>query len=114
MSMNPVEMISASSEKRSKSDLGTNSNRELRLSESDPQAAPASRGEVQVQRDSERSDVIVIKYLDRSGNLILQMPSSQVLHLAQAIEKALEQDAQKRTASRVTGSRSEGGSTDGH
>ncbi|HXJ85946.1 MAG TPA: hypothetical protein VMS18_03960 [Candidatus Binatia bacterium] len=54
------------------------------------------RDEVQVQRDNESSGQIVIKYLDHSGQVILQIPSSQVLGLARAIEKALEEQANRR------------------
>jgi len=54
------------------------------------------RDEVQVQRDSESNGQIVIKYLDHSGQVILQIPSSQVLGLARAIDKALEEQASRR------------------
>src|SRR5437879_4370787 len=37
------------------------------------------RDEVQVQRDSASNGQIVIRYLDHSGQVILQVPSSQVL-----------------------------------
>jgi len=46
--------------------------------------------EVQVQRDSS-TGAIVIKYLDQAGNVVLQVPSSQVLSLARAIEKDLSE-----------------------
>lgn len=52
--------------------------------------------EVQVQRDTTTTE-IVIKYLDRSGNVILQVPSSQVLDVAHAIEQDFQQQAKVRT-----------------
>ena len=66
----------------------------------DPQrTGPSSelpQDEVQVQRDSETNDEIVIKYLDHSGNLILQVPSSEVLGLTRAISEDFEQQAKIR------------------
>ena len=61
------------------------------------QAAELPQDEVQVQRDTESNGQIVIRYLDRSGRLILQVPSSQVLGLARAIEQALEEQTKDRT-----------------
>ena len=52
--------------------------------------------EVQVQQDSQTNGRIVIRYLDHAGELILQVPSSQVLGLARAVEQALEQQAKSR------------------
>jgi len=43
---------------------------------------------VQVQRDTS-TGAIVIKYLDRAGNVVLQVPSSEVLALARAIQQDL-------------------------
>ena len=52
--------------------------------------------EVQVQRVNGAGGDIVIRYLDASGNLILQIPSSQVLGLARAVEQALEEQANRK------------------
>lgn len=66
----------------------------------DPQRAPQSfelpQDEVQVQRDRETNNQIVIRYLDASGQLILQIPSSQVLGLARAIAQTFEEQASAR------------------
>jgi len=59
--------------------------------------------EVQLQRDSELPNELVVRYVDGSGNLILQVPAEQVLQFERAIaaefEKAsaprVEQDGQK-------------------
>jgi hypothetical protein len=56
------------------------------------------KDEVQVQRDSASNGQIVIRYLDHSGQVILQVPSSQVLGLARAIERALEEQATRRSS----------------
>ena len=55
------------------------------------------RDEVQVQRTNDGSGDIVIRYMDPHGNLILQIPSSQVLGLARAIEHALKEQASQRS-----------------
>lgn len=75
---------------------GMQPNRESPVHQRDRKVLEMPQDEVQVQRDSQNQ--IVIKYLDGSGKVIFQVPSSQVLALQQAIEQALEQQAQSRTA----------------
>ena len=72
-------------------------------------APEMSQDEVRVQRDSGVNGQIVIKYLDSEGNLILQIPSSQVLGLARAIEQALEDGAQSGTSEPSGSPSAEGG-----
>lgn len=72
-------------------------------------ASQMSQDEVRVQRDSGVNGQIVIKYLDSEGNLILQIPSSQVLGLARAIEQALEDGAQARKSEPAGPQSAEGG-----
>lgn len=66
-----------------------------------PQKAPApvaeAQDEVQVQRDSTTNGEIVIRYLDRSGDVILQVPSSQMLDVTRVIDANLQQEAKVRT-----------------
>jgi len=69
--------------------------------------------EVQVQQDSQTHGRIVIRYLDHSGDVILQVPSSQILGLAHAIEQALEQQAKSRMRNVIGRDALEGGSN-GH
>jgi hypothetical protein len=62
------------------------------------QATPSPempQDEVQVQQDG-RDGKIVIRYLDGSGNLILQIPSAQVLGLARAVDQALAEQAKNQ------------------
>ena len=75
-------------------------------------AAEMPQDEVEVQRDSEANDEIVIKYMDHTGNLILQVPSSQVLGMVRAID----QDFQREERVRANGSEtnSERGKPHGH
>jgi uncharacterized FlaG/YvyC family protein len=77
-------------------------------------SAEMPRDEVQVQRVNGASGDIVIRYIDASGNLILQIPSSQVLGLARAIEQALEEQANRSTGASEKASPSEGEAFDGH
>ncbi|HTZ81686.1 MAG TPA: hypothetical protein VMB66_00755 [Candidatus Acidoferrales bacterium] len=82
---------------------GPSSNSEL------PQAG---EDEVQVQQGSQTDGRIVIKYLDPSGNLILQIPSSQVLGLARAIDQALNEQQKSRASEGA--SSAEGAKRNGH
>jgi len=61
--------------------------------------------EVEVQRDSAANDEIVIKYMDHSGNVILQVPSSQVLGVTRAIDQDFQREQRLRAnTSAVVGS----------
>jgi len=75
-------------------------------------AAEMPQDEVEVQRDSEANDEIVIKYMDHTGNLILQVPSSQVLGMVRAIDQDFQREEKVRASG--TESSSEGGKTHGH
>ncbi len=76
-------------------DLGNKPKEEIRATQSPRTFAPVRRDEVRVQRDEEANGQIVIKYMDAAGNMILQIPSQQVLGLARAIEEALQEQAQE-------------------
>jgi hypothetical protein len=69
--------------------------------------------EVEVQRDSQNNGEIVVRYVDHSGNLILQMPTEQVLNMTRAIEEGLEREQQSRAKVQETVGH-EGGKSDGH
>jgi hypothetical protein len=55
--------------------------------------------EVQVQRDGQLNGEIVIKYLDGGGQVILQVPSSQVLNLNRSIAHDFEHRVESRPKS---------------
>jgi len=78
-------------------DSGKQSRTEHSTLEPSMDSTQMPRDEVQVQRVNGASGDIVIRYLDASGNLILQIPSSQVLGLARAVEQALEEQANRKT-----------------
>jgi len=69
--------------------------------------------EVQVQRDSGTNGDIVIKYMDHFGNVVLQIPSSQVLGVAHAIDQELAQEAKARAVASETPT-GNGGKNHGH
>jgi hypothetical protein len=59
-----------------------------------PSPPELPQDEVQVQRDSQNRDEVVIKYLDKaSGDLILQIPSAEVLSVAHGIYQEFGQQA---------------------
>ncbi len=82
---------------------------EIRDLRNDSQSSELPRDEVQVQQGSETNGRIVIKYLDHSGKLILQVPTSQVLGLARAVDRALEEQTQTRVPESGARAKSEGG-----
>jgi hypothetical protein len=76
-----------------------------------PEAQP---DEVQVQQDSEIKDEIIIRYVNPAGNVILQIPSSQVLGVQRAIDQVFQQEAKARASADATQTGSRGGKTHGH
>ena len=65
-----------------------------------------------MQRDSQADDQIVVRYMDDKGNLILQVPSQQVLSVAHAIGQDLQREQKARTEAAAP--ESHGGKPDGH
>ena len=92
---------------KSAPDPGTDPKPEVGRPQSTPALSELPQDEVQLQRDSEANGDVVVKYVDRSGNLILQVPSSEVLGLARSIGEDFQQHAKARAADAET--RSEGG-----
>jgi len=72
---------------------GPEPKQEIRHRPQTSEISETAKDEVQVQRDGESNGQIVIRYLDHAGQVILQVPSSQVLGLARAIERALEEQS---------------------
>ena len=125
MSMDPAARIDAARIECHQSDPGTESgksaasqlqNRETHPHWHDHLSSPTANSPapaedaVQVQRENGKQ--IVIRYLDHSGAVILQVPSSQVLRLQQAIESQLEQ-ADNRKRENESKQIPTGGNTDG-
>ena len=79
-----------------RSDLGTRPKQETPDSPKSPAPAELPQDEVRVQHDSETNGTIVIEYMDHAGHVILQVPSSQVLGVARAIEEDFRQAAKDR------------------
>lgn len=91
-------------------DSGNLPKKEIRVPESAAASFEIPQDEVQVQRDSETNGVIVIKYLDHSGSVILQVPSSQVLGMMRAID----QDFAEKGKARSEPADNEGANAHGH
>lgn len=92
---------------------GSSPKQEAQIPQNVSESQQLPQDEVQVQRDPETTE-IVIKYLDRSGSVILQVPSSQVLGVAHAIEQDLAQEAKVRASASAPHADSEGGKVHGH
>lgn len=95
-------------------DPGTAPKPEVRIPQNVPQPTEMPQDEVQVHRDSETNGEIVIRYVDHSGEVILQVPSSEVLGVARAIAQDFQQEAKMRACAGGTEAQSEGGKIHGH
>jgi hypothetical protein len=84
--------------------------------ESSPATAPAVYGpseiaqlgteqdEVQLQRDAEDNNQILVRYVDqKTGDLVLQIPSNQVLSVARGIYEEMQQEARARNSAGISG-----------
>ena len=82
-------------------------NQEIQLTENAESRNESPQDVVQVQRDSQVSNEIVIKYTDQAtGRVILQIPSSEVLAVAQGITQDLRHET--KAGSNPAGSAVEG------
>jgi S-adenosylmethionine hydrolase len=100
-------------------DSGTLPDPEPGESQNVPSLSEVPKDEVEVQRDSQNNGEIVVRYVDHSGNLILQMPTEQVLNMTRAIDEDLERELQapakvQETKVQETVEGHEGGKSDGH
>ena len=77
-------------------DPGTSPKQEAVFEEQGAASAEVPQDEVQLQRDSQTNGEVVIRYLDHSGNLIVQVPSSQMLGVTRAIDQDFQEQAKAR------------------
>jgi|HubBroStandDraft_1064217.scaffolds.fasta_scaffold52847_2 hypothetical protein len=94
-------------------DPGTPPKQEARILPNVSEFQELPQDEVQVLRDQATTE-IVIKYLDRSGSVILQVPSSEVLGVVHAIDQDLAQEAKIRASAAAASTNAEGGKAHGH
>jgi hypothetical protein len=87
---------------------------EVPTSQSVPPSGEMPQDEVEVQRDSAANDEIVIKYMDHSGNVILQVPSSQVLGVTRAIDQDFQREQRLRANTSAVVRSNEGEKAHGH
>jgi hypothetical protein len=85
---------------------------EIQEAQNAPASAELPQDEVDVQRDTQTNGDVVVKYKDPSGNLILQVPSTQVLGVARAITQDFRTEAKARETTAQT--EDKGGNSDGH
>jgi hypothetical protein len=94
-------------------DPGTSPKQEASSGQPAPISTELRQDEVQVQRNSETNGEVVIKYLDHFGNLIVQMPSSQMLGVTRAIDRDFQQKAKVRESEETAALESKGGVSHG-
>jgi S-adenosylmethionine hydrolase len=90
-------------------DTGTSPKQEVSQVPLNSTSTELPQDKVQVQRDSETNGEVVIKYLDHFGNLIVQMPSSQMLGVTRAIDQDLKQEAKVRESEETSAAGKAGG-----
>src|SRR5579863_2311359 len=117
MSINPVQAISQIVEERlannnarpaqspvpaavppNNPNAGTSPKPEVRQPEAASAGAELPHDVVHVQRDNQADGAVVVRYTDHAGNLILQVPSTQVLDIARDIEQDFRTEAKTRAA----------------
>ena len=89
---------------------GTLPERETQSPKASAEPQPLPEDEVQVQHDRVDGE-IVIKYLDRAGEVVLQVPSSQVVGITRSIASDFQEAAKERRQEIESG---EGGKSHGH
>ena len=129
MGIHPVPIIQPASENSDSRDSGgaQSSRRAPVRSDSGSAPEPETAGtqnistlsempqdEVQVQRDNQANGEIVIRYMDHAGNLILQVPSEQVLNVTRSIDQDLEREQQVRLKAEQTVEGHQEGESGGH
>lgn len=97
----------------SSAESGKVSNAEVETPKSSPAPPQVPEDEVQLQRDSELENEVIVRYVDKAGNLILQVPGAQMLNLERAIAAEFHQPKSQAAAeaSKETG---QSGESHGH
>jgi hypothetical protein len=68
-------------------------------SKSAPTEPQLPEDEVQLQRDSELQNELIVRYVDKAGNLILQVPGAQMLDCERAIAAEFHHSEARAVAS---------------
>jgi uncharacterized FlaG/YvyC family protein len=81
--------------------------------------APASSDfppdEVQLQLDSQIRDQVIVKYTDKAtGEVVLQVPSTQVLGVARGIYEDFQRQTKQRASAEEAAAVAAGGKQNGH
>jgi hypothetical protein len=92
-----------------KPDPGTSPKQEAGTAQGPAAGTEIPQDEVQVQRNSQTNGEIVIRYLDHYGNVIVQVPSAQMLGVTRAIDQDLLKEAKARGSGAATPGSNNGG-----
>jgi hypothetical protein len=132
MSINPVpnvepastaQFADASAQKRppakpepssDPTDPGTTPKQKAVAAELAAASAEVAQDEVQLQRDSQTNGEVVIRYLDHSGNLIVQVPSSQMLGVTRGIDQDFQEQAKARESEAAAATKTDAGGNHGN
>jgi len=77
---------------------GNLSDTEVHAPKNDSASSQLPEDEVQLQRDSELEEQIIVRYVNKTGNLIVQIPSPQTLNLERAIAAEFKQPQPQASA----------------
>ena len=70
---------------------GTVSRQEAPGANAAPTVTQQPEDEVELQRDSELENQLIVRYVDKAGNLVLQVPAEQLLNVERAIAQEFRQ-----------------------
>jgi hypothetical protein len=74
----------------------------------------APRDVVEVHQDPTDKGQIIIQYLDKAGNVIVQVPSAQELSVERGIQEEFQREAKRQASADVAATASAGESSHGH
>lgn len=88
--------------------VGTESSPEDPTFRQSPKADESPQDVVELHADSEVKNQLIVEYLNQSGSVILQVPSSEELNVERGIAQELEQAAKLRASESSTPTPSKG------
>jgi hypothetical protein len=80
---------------------GKLSDAEVQAPKDDSASSQLPEDEVQLQHDSQLQAQLIVRYMDKTGNLILQIPSRQTLNLEHAIAAEFEVPKSKASVEEI-------------
>jgi len=80
---------------------GEVSDAEVQAPKDDSASSQLPEDEVQLQHDTELQQELIVRYMDKAGNLILQLPNAQTLDLQRAIAAEFDQPKSHASAEAI-------------